>query len=109
VKSHERQEVEAYRKFVPRLASVPGPVLSDDMVLQLRAGKDIVFEPATMCMTAEAGTWNESGFARRLESKEFALIMISRPDIWDPRLTAAIQQAYQLEESIGRYQLYRPR
>lgn len=109
VKSHERQEMEAYRKFAPRLASVPGPVLSDDMVLQLRAGKDIVFEPATMCLTAEAGTWDESGFARRLESKEFALIMISRPDIWDPRLTAAIQSAYQLEESIGRYQLYRPR
>lgn len=109
VKGHEREQMEAYRKFVPRLAGVPGSVLSDDMVLQLRAGKDIVFEPATMCLTAEVGRWDESGFARRLESKEFGLIMISRPDIWDARLTAAIHSAYEVDGSIGRYQLYRPR
>jgi hypothetical protein len=109
VKTHESEEMEAYRRFTPRLASVPGPVLSDDMVLLLRAGKDIVFEPATMCMTAEVRRWDESGFARRLESKDFGLIMVSRPDIWDPRLTAAMHGAYELDDSVGRYQLYRPR
>jgi hypothetical protein len=109
VKSHERDEMEAYRQFIPRLASAPGSVLSDDMVLQVRAGKDVVFEPATMGMLAEVGTWDDSRFAQRIEAKEFGLIVISKPDIWDPRLTAGMRTAYQLDGSIGRYRVYRPR
>jgi hypothetical protein len=109
VKSHERDELEAYRQFIPRLASAPGSVLSDDMVLQVRAGKDVVFEPATMGMLAEVGTWDDSRFAQRIEAKEFGLIVISKPDIWDPRLTAGMRTAYQLDGSIGRYRVYRPR
>jgi hypothetical protein len=108
-KMHERDQMEAYRQFKPRMASAPGPVLSDDMVLLLWAGKDVIFEPATMCMMAEVGTWDESGFERRLESKEFGLIMVSRPQIWDARLLAALQKAYQLDSSVWKYQLYRPR
>jgi hypothetical protein len=109
VKSHRREDIEAYRQFAPRLASVSGPVLSDDMVLEMRAGKDVVFEPATMGMLAEVGTWDDSRFAQRIESKDFGLIVISRPDIWDPRLMDGIRKAYQPDGEIGRYQVYRPR
>jgi hypothetical protein len=109
VKSHGRDDMEAYRQFTPRLASISGPVLSDDMVLEMRAGKDVVFEPATMGMLAEVGTWDDSRFAQRIESKDFGLIVISRPDIWDPRLMDGIRKAYQPDGEIGRYQVYRPR
>lgn len=109
VKMHASAQMEAYRQFGPRLASVPGPVLSDDMVLQVRAGKDIVYEPATMGMLTEVGTWDDSRFAQRIEAREFGLIVVSRPDIWDPRLLDGVRKVYQLDGSVGRYQIYRPR
>ena len=109
VKTHASEQMEAYRQFGPRLASVPGPVLSDDMVLQMRAGKDIVYEPATMGMLTEVGTWDDSRFAQRIEAREFGLIVVSSPDIWDPRLLDGVRKVYQLDGSVGRYQIYRPR
>jgi hypothetical protein len=109
VRMHQVEQMEAYRQFTPRLLSASKPVLSDDMVLLMRAGKDLVFEPATMCLMAEVGTWDLSGFERRMESGDFGVIIVSRADIWDPRLLAALRKAYQLDGTRGRYQLYRPR
>jgi len=84
-------------------------VLSDDMVLLMRAARDVVFELATMCLMAEAGTWDFSGLERRRESGDFGVIVMSRPDIWDTRLLAALHRAYQLDGTSGRYQPYLPR
>jgi hypothetical protein len=109
VRMHQREQRESYRQFTPQVANVSKPVLSDDMVLLLGAGKQIVFEPATMCMMAEMGTWDLSGLARRMESGDFGLIIVSRPDVWDARLLAAMHKAYELDGTSGRYQLYRPR
>ena len=109
VRMHQREQMEAYRQFTPQVANASKPVLSDDMVLLLGAGKQIVFEPATMCMMTEVGTWDLSGFARRMESGDFGLIIVSRPYVWDPRLLAAMHKAYELDGTSGRYQLYRPR
>jgi hypothetical protein len=109
VRMHQGEQMEAYRQFTPRVLSTSKPVLSDDMVLLMRAGKDVVFEPATMCLMAEVGTWDASGFERRMESGDFGAIIVSRPDIWDPRLLAALRKSYQLDGTSGRYQLYLPR
>jgi hypothetical protein len=108
VRMHQDEQMEAYRQFTPRVLSVAKPV-SDDMVLLVRAGKEIVFEPATMCLMAEVGTWDLSGFERLIESGNFGVIIVSRPDIWDARLLSAVRKAYQLDGVRGRYQLYRPR
>jgi hypothetical protein len=104
-----RDRTEAYRQLIPLIAGTYGPVLSDDMVLLTRAGKDLLFEPATMGFVADAGNWNPSRFERRLASKEFAVILIVRPKAWQPRLLLAIQSAYQLDRVVGRFQVYRPR
>jgi hypothetical protein len=109
VRMHQGEQMEAYRQFTPRVSSTSKPVLSDDMVLLMRAGKDVVFEPATMCLMAEVGTWDLSGFERRMEAGDFGAIIVSRPDIWDPRLLAALRKSYQLDGTSGRYQLYLPR
>jgi hypothetical protein len=104
-----RERSEAYGELVPDLAATPGTVLSDDMVLLVRAGKDVVFEPATMRYVADAGTWNPSGFIARIAAKEFALIVISRPDKWHPRMLAAILQNYEPDRDVRNFQIYRPR
>jgi hypothetical protein len=109
VRMHQDEQMEAYRRFTPRVLSASKPVVSDDMVLLVRAGKEVVFEPATMCLMAEVGTWDPTGFERLIESGNFGVIIVSRPDIWDPRLLAALGKTYQLDGTSGRYQLYRPR
>jgi hypothetical protein len=100
---------EAYRQLIPLIANTPGPVVSDDMVLLTRAGKDTVFDPINMWYLAEVGTWDQSQFLGRIESKDFAMIIISDPTRWHPRLLLAIQKAYQVDRVVGQYQVYRPR
>jgi hypothetical protein len=68
-----------------------------------------VFEPATMGFLEEVGTWDQSQFQGRIESKDFAMIAISDPSAWHPRLVLAIQKAYQVDRVVGQYQVYRPR
>jgi hypothetical protein len=104
---YERSE--AYRQLIPLIANTPGPVVSDDMVLLTRAGKDTVFDPINMWYLAEVGTWDQSQFLGRIESKDFAMIIISDPTRWHPRLLLAIQKAYQVDRVVGQYQVYRPR
>jgi hypothetical protein len=102
-----RQRSAAYDQLVPFLAATPGSVLSDDMVLLARAGKDVVFEPATMQYVADAGTWDQSAFLHRVAAKEFALILISSPEEWHPRVLAAILQSYQPDRIVGPFRVYR--
>ncbi len=101
--------LEVYRQLIPLIARTPGLVLSDDMVLLTRAGKDTLFEPATMGFLAEVGTWDQSQFQGRIESKDFAMIVFSEPNVWNPRLVLAIQKAYQVDRVVSQYQVYRPR
>ena len=79
------------------------------MILLQRAGKDVVFEPATMDFIAEAGTWDQSAFLRRLQAREFPLIIVSNPSLWNPTVLAAILQNYQPDRVIAPFHLYRPR
>jgi len=109
VSQSERKLTNAYRELLPILAVEPGPVLSDDMVLVLRAGKDVVFEPATMNFIAEAGTWDQSAFLRRVHAREFPLIVLSNTPLWHPRVLEAILQNYQSDRVVGPFHLYRPR
>jgi len=79
------------------------------MVLLALAGKDLVFEPATMKFLNDAGTWDPSAFRRRIAAKEFSLIVTTYLEYWPPEVLTDIHHSYQLEFATGRYQLYRPR
>jgi len=54
IRAADRDRTTAYRQLIPILAATPGPVLCDDMVLLNRAGKDLVFEPATLGFMADS-------------------------------------------------------
>lgn len=99
----------AYSQILPLLQQARGPVISEDMVLLSLAGKDLVFEPATMKFLEDAGTWDSSAFRRRIASQEFALIVTTYLEYWRPEVLAAVHQSYQLQLVSGRYQVYRPR
>jgi hypothetical protein len=103
------QEREAYERMIPLIKNTPGPVLSDDMVLLVFAGKDLLYEPATMLYLEEKGRWSPSDFERRIESHEFPFIITTSTQFWAPGITDAINNTYVPGLVIGKYQLYKPR
>jgi hypothetical protein len=103
------QEREAYERMIPLVKNTPGPVLSDDIVLLVFAGKDLLYEPATMLYLEEKGRWSPSDFERRIESHEFPFIITTSTQFWAPAITDAINSTYMPDLVIGKYQLYKPR
>jgi hypothetical protein len=103
------QEREAYERMIPLIKNTPGPVLSDDMVLLVFAGKDLLYEPATMLFLDQKGSWSPSDFERRIESHEFPFIITTSTQFWAPGITDAINRTYMPDLVIGKYQLYKPR
>jgi hypothetical protein len=85
--------LETLRGMISRMA---GPVLSDDMVLLLRAGKSVVWEPAIFAELAETGRWDERQLVAMIHARKFAAVITrgasgSRPH--DSRFTAAVNEA----------------
>jgi len=103
------QERQAYERMIPLIKNAQGQVLSDDMVLLIFAGKDVVYEPATMQFLAEKGGWSPVGFERRIASREFPFIITTSTQFWYPGVTDAIDDAYEQDLVIGKYRLYKPR
>jgi uncharacterized membrane protein len=98
-----------------RIADLPGPVLSDDMVLLLRAGKTVPWEPAIFAELASQGRWNQSLIIDRIESHAFAMIVTQgQPgtDEYDPRhtpqVTRAIAASYPRTEQVAGRTLHLP-
>jgi hypothetical protein len=109
VRAQERSSLLDYNRVIPLLEATPGPILSDDTVLLLRARKDIVFDPVGLYYMALAGTWDQEPFLNRVKAREFPLVIISSPILWHPAVLEAIHQNYQLDRVDGQFQVYRPR
>jgi hypothetical protein len=95
--------------LVNRIRAASGPVLSDDMVLLMRAGKPVPLEPAIFSELTATGAWDERPFIAMIRARRFAFIITSGytgETIYDSRHTAevssAIETAYpRTEESAG--------
>ena len=53
------QRAQQARALLNRIRQVPGPVLSGDMVLLRRAGKEVGLEPAILAELSTRGRWRE--------------------------------------------------
>jgi hypothetical protein len=88
------------------------PILSDDMVLLLKAGKEVPVEPAIFTELTYTGLWAEqrmidmikSGFFEFVVSKETRL----DSECYTPSIRAAIKSAYPRIVEYGSYRVYRP-
>lgn len=110
----------------PRLTQVRGlvqmihdarrPVISDDMVLVKRAGRQVVWEPAIFAELASKGLWDERPFIARVRRGEFAFF-VTRGDrglpIFDRRYTSAVSDAmdaaYPVRRQVVGYVLHLPK
>ena len=76
--------------LVVRIRDARKPVLSEDMVLLMRAGKEVPWEPAIFTELADTGRWDERLIIDLIRSHAFAFV-ITREN--DDRYTAGVRDA----------------
>lgn len=96
-----------------QIRNTPGPVLSEDMLLSLKAGKELPAELAIIKALSDVGVWDDSEFLQMIRSHRFGLIVLRAKapydDILTLRVQRAIAEAYQLADDGDTYVTYRPR
>lgn len=106
-------ELQALRDMI---RSADRPVISDDMVLLVRAGVPVQWEPAIFAELASTGMWNESPFVQRIRAGEFAFfITVGKQgnglfdSRYNPAVAEAINTAYPIQQQAAGYTLHLPR
>jgi hypothetical protein len=91
------------------------PVLSDDMVLLLRARKQVPLEPAIFAELGSLGRWDQRKFVELIDSRAFAFIISQGgPGTWlyNERYTKPVQAAiavnYPHQERYADYVVMKP-
>jgi len=82
--------------LVDRIRDARQPVLSDDMVLLLKAGQEVPWEPAIFAELATTGRWNEQLIIDSITTRAWAFIVTEgKPSdlIYDSRFTPAVDRA----------------
>jgi len=99
----------AAARLVEALAQAPGPVWSIDMVATMRAGKDVVAEPAIVADLAKQGVWDETPLLERLRHGAFDIVVVKewRPKMYTPAMRAAVEESFPVTERLGDYTVYR--
>lgn len=108
----EKQRLAA---VVARIAASPRPVISDDMVLLIRAGRPVEYEPAIAAELAHGNLYDEAGFARMVRRGDFGFFL-TRGDrgsvLYDARynrrVADAIDAAYPRKEMVGNLVVHLP-
>jgi hypothetical protein len=101
--------------LVQRIRAVAKPVASEDMVMLMRAGKPVIYEPAIVTELAALGRWDERPLVNMIASGGFAFMLTHDDEPGaTPRRTLAVNQAmrdaYPVVEQVGpRLWMHRPR
>lgn len=100
-----------FRKFdalVEMVRTAPGPVLSDEMVLLMRAGREVPLESAIFFALSATGVWDQRPFVEMLASGVFAFVITEGDDgsspyegRYTPQMRQAIRQRYPAKRVIG--------
>lgn len=97
-----------------QIAAAHKPVLSEDMVLLLRSGQDVLWEPAIFAELASTGAWDERPFVQRIRNRDFAFVIAGGvrgeyrfDQAYNPEVAAAFEAAYPVKERLAGYVIYR--
>ncbi len=97
--------------LVQEIAKQQKPVLSDDMVLLMRAGQEVPIEPSIFRDLALTGKWDESPYVSAIADHRFAFV-VQNPSymvtLYTPAVEAAIERAYPRVEMRGGYVIRYP-
>jgi hypothetical protein len=88
--------------LVARIRDASKPVLSEDMVLTMRAGKQVSWEPAIFTELSSTGRWDDRHIIDLIDSDYFAFVITHGDDErHTPAVRRAIETAYPRIEWIG--------
>ena len=111
----EQQHRRELDQLSAMVRAAPGPVISDDMVMLLRSGKEVLWEPAIFGELASTGAWDERPFLALIRAHRFSLF-ITEGDRGDPQfdsrytstVDAALEQAYPRRCRLAGYVIHLP-
>ncbi len=110
--SQERAEyIRNSEALVRILQASPEPVMSENMTLLYRAGKQVPFEPAIVAGLADVGTWDETPLIDMIRKRKFSVMIIRQLDgslLYSPGVVSAIKENYHPAERYGGLTVYRP-
>jgi hypothetical protein len=99
-----------------RIRSSNKPVIADEMVLVIRSGKDVVWEPAIFAELASTGVWDEKPLVRKILAQDFAMfVTVGRRGMklfdsrYNPAIAEAMDRAYPVKEKVAGYTVHLPR
>lgn len=91
------------------------PVISDDMVILIRAGQPVLWESAIFAELASTGVWDEAPFVRLIEQRHFAFFVTAGErgderfdERYNPAVAEALYMAYPARGLMGRRTVHRP-
>jgi hypothetical protein len=104
-------ETRGLAALVARISATDRPVLSEDMVLLLKAGKRVPWEPAIFAELGSTGRWDERLITDRISAHNFAFV-VTAPEIDETHFTRpvrqAIEAAYPRTEDQAGFRLHLP-
>jgi hypothetical protein len=116
--SFDPRELDGRARDAARLTAIvahaPGPVISDDMVVLIRAGKRVSWEPSIFAELASVGRYDDRPIIAMIHRGAFGVFVTEgwrgNPDFdsrYNPAVIAAIEQAYPRAEQIGAFVVHR--
>ena len=97
--------------LVARIGAADRAVLSEDMVLLMKAGKGVPWEPAIFAELGSIGRWDERLIIDRIVAHDFAFVVMA-PEIREDRFTKPVRQAiaatYPRTENQAGFKLHLP-
>lgn len=110
-----RSEAATLEPIVALIRATRRPVISDDMTLLLRAGREVEWEPAIAAELGAAGRYDEAGLVRMIRQRRFGLFITegdsgdpSFDSRYNPAVAAAIASAYPRRWTMQRFTIHAP-
>lgn len=102
-------------RVIDLVASVDGPVISEDMVLLYKTGKPLFYQPFIMTRLTMEGRWDAAPLLERLRRGEVSMIILTtaidsrlHQDRFTPAFTDTLKSRYRLLERFGHFEVYVP-
>jgi hypothetical protein len=102
----DHKDIAGLQALVQRISAAEKPVASEEMTLNLRAGKPVIFEPDMVTVLTSLGRYDETPLVNMIRTQGFAF-MITNDNIpggngWrSPAVDTAMREAYPRTEQIG--------
>jgi hypothetical protein len=100
----------SYSQLIPLIRADPGPIISEDMMLLVKANKQIPVETAIYHVLADLGKVNQDSMLARLQRQQFSAIILTHDldTVFTPVMARMIADRYSVTQQVGPYRLYRP-